>query len=368
MSSNEQQLESVPLSASPLRAVIGREDRVLLTGAAGFIGSYVVRRLLERGYRNLRCLVRPSSKLNRLEQVLAECGVPKEKVLYAGNLLSRDDCGRCVRDSAVVLHMAAGRGQKSYADAFLNSVLTTRNLLDAVVQAGTVKRFVNVSSFSVYSNSERSSRKPLNEESEIENAAHLRGDAYTFAKVEQDKLVMEYGAQYKMPYVLVRPGVVYGSGNEAIPGRVGIATFGVFLHLGGSNLIPLTYVENCAEAIVLAGLQQGVDFEIFNVVDDDPPRSKDFLRSYKQQVKPFRSIYLPHCISYSLCGIWEWYSRYSERQLPPVFNRRMWRAYWKPRRYSNRKLKKRLGWMQVVSTPDALKSHFDSCRNQASHA
>ena len=50
---------------------------------------------------------------------------------------------------------------------------------------------------------------------------------------------------------------------------MGIDTFGFFIHLGGSNQLPLTDVDNCAEAVVLAGLKPGVDGEIFNVVDDD---------------------------------------------------------------------------------------------------
>ena len=53
-------------------------------------------------------------------------------------------------------------------------------------------------------------------------------------------------------------------------GRVGIDTFGVFLHLGGSNQIPLTYVDNCADAIALAGLKPGIDGEVFNIGGDTP--------------------------------------------------------------------------------------------------
>ena len=46
---------------------------------------------------------------------------------------------------------------------------------------------------------------------------------------------------------------------------------GSSLHIGGSNTIPLTYVDNCADAIILAGIKHGADGQIFNVVDDDLP-------------------------------------------------------------------------------------------------
>jgi nucleoside-diphosphate-sugar epimerase len=66
-----------------------------------------------------------------------------------GNLLSPEDCLRVTEGVQVIYHLAAGRGEKSYPDAFLNSVVTTRNLLDACRRHGTARRFVNVSSFAV---------------------------------------------------------------------------------------------------------------------------------------------------------------------------------------------------------------------------
>ena len=176
----------------------------------------------------------------------------------------------------------------------------------------------------------------MDESCPIEEHAGLRGEAYCFAKVKQEEIVIEYGKNYGIPYVVVRPGSVYGVGKEEIAGRVGISTFGLFLHLGGSNTIPFTYVDNCAEAIVLAGLVKGVDGEIFNAVDDDLPSSRQFLRLYKKNVRRFKSFYVPHVVSHALCYLWEKYSEWSEGQLPPVFNRRRWYANWKKTRYSKR--------------------------------
>lgn len=179
---------------------------------------------------------------------------------------------------------------------------------------------------------------------------------------------MEYAAKYKMAYTIVRPGQVYGPGNEGITGRVGIGTFGIFLHMGGSNTIPLTYVANCADAIILAGLRPGADGQVFNVVDDSLPTSRDFLRLYKKNVRSFPSLYIPHALSYTLCYLWERYSAWSHEQLPPVFNRRRWHAYWKRTRYSNEKIKTDLGWKPRVCTEDGLKLFFESCRIRGARA
>jgi nucleoside-diphosphate-sugar epimerase len=346
--------------------IVSRDDRILVTGAAGFIGSRVVENLLDRGFRNLVCFGRPSGKLCRLKEIGNRRGVQIQ--LVTGNLLSRRDCETACKDAKLIIHLAAGTGEKSFPDAFMNSVVTTRNLLDASLQTGQLLRFVLVSSFSVYTNCGKPHGRLLEESCPIEEHGELRGEAYCFAKYQQEQLLLEYGKNFGVPYVVVRPGSVYGEEKLAIVGRVGIDTFGMFLHMGGPNTIPFTYVDNCADAIVLAGLVRSVDGEIFNVVDDDLPTSRQFLRWYKKNVKAFKSIYVPHAVSYALCYTWELYHQWSEGQLPPAFNRRRWHAYWKKTRYSNEKLKSRLGWRPKVSAAEGMRRFFQSCRQDQSNA
>jgi nucleoside-diphosphate-sugar epimerase len=348
--------------------VIQAEERILVTGAAGFVGSRVVKCLIDYGYRNVCCLVRPTSRTERLETIAQSLGGDGRLEIVKGNLLSRDDCARVSREAVVIYHLAAGRGEKSYPDAFINSVVTTRNLLEAAHQHRVLKRFVNVSSFSVYSNRSKPKRNLLDEMCPVETKPSLRGDAYSFAKVKQDEIVIEYGNSLQIPYVIVRPGVVYGPGNETISPRVGIGTFGLFMHLGGSNPVPLTYVDNCAEAIVLAGLTAGVDGEVFNVIDDDLPSSRKYLAMYKKNANRFPSVYVPRPIGYLLCFLWEKYSTWSEGQLPAVYGLRTWHAYWKKTRYSNEKLKRKLGWVPRVAMERGLEIFFESCRRRFRHA
>lgn len=335
------------------------DDRILVTGAAGFIGSRVVGNLLQRGFRSLACFVRPSSETAGLEAIIRKAPREARVDIVKGNLLSRADCEAACKNAVTILHLAAGIGEKSFPDAFMNSVVTTRNLLDASLRHARLKRFVLVSSFAVYTN--RQKARVLDESCPVEERPELRGEAYCYAKVRQEQIVAEYGDSHGIPYVIVRPGSVYGQGNAEFTGRVGIGTFGLFLHMGGGNTIPFTYVENCADAIVLAGLVKGIEREIFNVVDDDLPSSRQFLRQYKRSVKSFKSLYVPHAASLALCYGWEKYSRWSKGQLPPVFNRRRWHAEWRKMRYSNEKLKLKLGWRPQVSTREGLRRYFESC-------
>lgn len=338
--------------------IITPADRILVTGSNGFIGSKVVEQLLERGFRNLRCFVRPSSRLGRLQALLERFDAARDVAVVTGDLLSRDDCRRAAEGVSVIYHLAAGI-EKSFAGAFMNSALATRNLLDAWLEHATPRRFVNVSSFAVYSNLRLGRGAVLDESCPLEDAPQARYDAYGFGKLKQDQIVMEYGARHQLPYVILRPGMVFGPGKPALSGRVGIDTFGVFLHMGGSKNLPMTFVDNCAEAIVLAGLKPGVDGEVFNVVDDDPLTSRQFLRLYKRNVRRFLSVPVPYSVARLLCALWEKYSAWSQGQLPPVFNRRRCSAEWKGNRYSNARLKQRLGWQPRVPMAAAVKAYLD---------
>ena len=332
--------------------IIGLDDRILVTGAAGFIGSRVVDNLRRRGFRSIVCLARQSDRAVELRQKGVE--------VVEGNLLSAQDCEAACKGARVIYHLAAGTGGKSFPDVFMNSVVTTRNLLEASLRVASLRRFVLVSSLTVYTNQQK--RAELDEACPTEIQPEVRGDAYCYAKTKQEELVREYGSNFGVPYVIARPGSVYGPGKDQITGRVGLGTFGMFVHLGGSNRIPFTHVENCAEAVVLMGLVEGIEREVFNLVDDELPSSREFLRSYKKHVKNFKSLYLPHSVSYGLCYAWEKYSQWSQGQLPPVFNRRRWYAEWRNTRYSNNKLKTQLGWTQSVLTAEGLQQYFQSCR------
>lgn len=337
-----------------LKYIASSDDRILVTGSNGFIGAKVVESLLQYGFSKIRCFVRPSSQLDRLRKTLSEFGSGKNVEIVTGDLLSREDCAKAAEQVSIIYHLAAGF-DKSFAGAFMNSALTTRNLMDAFLQFRQPKRFVSVSSFAVYSNLSLKRGALLDETCPLEDLPQERFDAYGFGKLKQEELVKEYGNVHKLPYVILRPGAVFGPGKRDLSGRVGIDTFGFFIQVNGSNLLPLSFVDNCAEAIVLAGLKPGVDGEVFNVVDDELLTNDEFLRRFKK-AKPFRSVRVPYSLAYAMCFLWEKYSKWSKNQLPPAFNRRRCAAEWKGNRYSNQKLRERLGWRPRVPLDKAMEA------------
>lgn len=340
--------------------IISAKDRILITGAAGFVGAKVVQVLLEYGFTNLRCFVRSASKSQGLESAIKPFK-PYGGEILQGNLLSRADCQNAVKDAAVIYHLAAGI-DKTYPGCFLNSVVTTRNLLDAAIKEAKMQRFVNTSSIAVYSNDKIKRGGLLDESCPVDDRLLERFEAYTYGKAKQDALVLDYAEKHDLPYVIVRPGVVFGPGKAKISDRIVSDAFGMPLHLGLKNIIPITYVDNCAEAVVLAGLIKGIEGQVLNIVDDNLPRSRDFLKLYKGKVRNVLSIPVPYPIWYLFNALWEKYSNWSGGQLPPVFNRRSCAVYWKGNTYSNRKARDLLGWQPRVPMDEALNRYFSFMR------
>lgn len=345
--------------------IIDRNDLILITGSNGFIGSRLVEILLKYGFKNLRCFVRSLVDVDFLDKLIAHSKDANVEIIR-GDLLSPDACKRATEKTQLIYHLAAGIREKTADAVYSNTVLATKNLLNALLNNSSLKRFVNVSSFTVYSTEKLRPGTLLDETCDMEKKPEMRGEAYCLAKVKQDELVMDYGRKHGLPYVMVRPGVVYGPGNAEVTGRVGIQKFGIFFHLGGKNRIPVTYVDNCAEAIALAGLRKQIEKEIFNIVDDELPTSQEFLELYKKRVKHLTSIYLPKRLSYWLCFLWELLSIWSGGRIRPTLNRGRWSADWKGNEYSNRKAKRLLGWEPKVSLQVGLQRYFDYCKKAGS--
>ncbi|GAC1648202.1 MAG: NAD-dependent 4,6-dehydratase LegB [Acidobacteriaceae bacterium] len=333
--------------------------KVLVTGSGGFLGVHLVEKLLKRGADDVRCLVRDPQKTAKLDELRMKYPAADVEIVV-GNLKSKDDCERMTAGADMVIHAAAGV-KGAPADMFIDSVVASRNLLDAVVKNG-VRRVVMISSFGVYGVSEQPRGAVIDENTPLERRPQDR-DVYSHSKLRQEELFWQYKSKYSFELVVLRPGVIYGPGGGHFSGRVGLNVFGMFLHIGGSNLIPLTYVENCADAIVAAGLSSGNDGAIYNVVDDNIVTSREYLNLYKRHVRRLRSVRVPYAIMQWLSGRVNRYHKKSKGQLPPILTPYKSKALWGGNKFSNARLHA-IGWTQPVPTPDALQMTMANLRQQ----
>jgi len=328
--------------------------KILVTGAGGFLGTHVVERLLAHGYTDIRCFLRERSKAEPLLK-LANAYPAASVELSFGNLKSKTDCRRAVENVSAVFHLAAGL-KGSAAELFADSVVVSRNLLDALAAHGQEQlkatRVVLISSFGVYGVASLGQGALVDEQTPLERHPEWR-DPYSHSKLRQEQLFWEYQKQAGFELVVLRPGVIYGPGGGAFSNRVGLKIGPVFFHLGGSNLLPLAYVVNCAEAIVVAGLHADSAGQAYNVHDDELPTAAQYLRAYKRDVKRIRSLRIPYFVTRLLAGRLESYHRKSEGQLPAIITRYKAAAAWGGNRFSNAKLHS-LGWRPIVAAPDAM--------------
>ncbi len=340
--------------------------KILVTGAGGFLGTHVVERLLAHGYTDIRCLLRDRSKAARLTELAQSYPDACLEMCY-GNLRTKATCADAVAGVSMVVHLAAGL-KGAAADLFSDSVVASRTLLEALETRQDIPlsstRVLLISSFGVYGVAAIQRGARVDEKTPLEPRPELR-DIYSFSKLRQEQLFWEYQKKDGFQLVVLRPGVIYGLGGGAFSNRVGLQVGPLYLHLGGSNLLPLSYVVNCAEAIACAAGHPDAAGQVYNVHDDDLPTASQYLRRYKRLVKPIRSIRLPYFVTRFLAGSMEDYNRRSQGQLPAVLTRYKVAAAWGGNTFSNAKLHA-LGWHQLISTTDALAKTFDYLHTHSS--
>lgn len=323
---------------------------ILVTGAAGFLGRRVVRGLAERGVPRIRCVVRPGTAVSAVPTDFPACAV--ELVMASFN----DSAGlkRAFDGVEVVYHVAAAK--RGSAPALVaDTVVGSDNVLQAALSAN-VARFVLVSSLGVIDAAGLPIGGVVDESVPLDPHPEWR-DAYTFSKHRQETLAWEY-ARRGLPLAVVRPGVIFGPGEPLLHTRVGLRVPGMFLQLGRSNAIPLTYVDNCADAVVLAGLKPGLSNAVVHVVDDDLPLGRKILRRYRREIERLRVVTVPYPVMRQLARVNVWYHERTQGHFPVLATPYEVASIWKRLRYINRAAKERLGWSPRVDMQTALDKTF----------
>jgi UDP-glucose 4-epimerase len=316
--------------------------RVLITGANGFLGRHVVAAVAARGH-HVRALVRSANAAAELQADMMEPVVC--------DLRSRSGLPGVLDEIDAVIHLAASvKGSDDLQ--FMNTVVGTENLLDAVA-AGGVDRFVHCSSFSVYDWKKASST--LDEDSPLEADRYAR-DGYAVAKIWQEELVRRYAAKNDWRLTVLRPGFLWGPGNEMISGT-GHSFGRCHVVFGGARQLPISYVENCAECIALALDQPAAVGETYNIVD--PERisawryTGEALRATK--TRGFR-LYVPYWIGLAAATAATWFGRLilgPSVKLPGLLVSIRYRARFRPLHFTSHKAQLQLDWHPRYSFAEA---------------
>jgi nucleoside-diphosphate-sugar epimerase len=326
-----------------------------ITGGTGFLGSRVVRLLTARGF-DVHCLVRSKSAAAALVDSLPPDAALRVKFVF-GSLNDPEACHALAASAPIGYHIASSLSG-SGAALFSANVVATRTLLRAVRASG-CRRFVLVSSMSVYGTYQLPKKTVLDEGCAMDPMPQHR-DPYAFSKIVQEQVCWTARTDWNLPLVVVRPGIIYGPGRDFLSARVGLKVGSLMVRMGGSQRLPYTFVDNCAEAVMLAGTEEGVEGESFNIVDDELPTGRELIRERRRHGGRLPTIGVPLWAVLSLARCYTAYAKHSEGQLPSILTPYRAAAQWNSLRYSNTKARSRLNWTCRTSLSDGLRLTSES--------
>jgi len=209
--------------------------RILVTGASGFVGTALCRELLARGHTvraAVRRLVPPSAVPSQLHQIL----VP--------DIAAEFDRGALVDGVGTVVHLAAIAHRSNLDDGELRRVNRDAAVRLAEAAAGSVRRFIFLSSVKVHGEDSGSGTY-------AEDGALDPQDSYGRSKLEAERALTETAARSGIELVIVRPPLVYGPEVKANFLRLlGWIDSGLPLPFASvRNRRSLIYVGNLVDAI-----------------------------------------------------------------------------------------------------------------------
>lgn len=253
-------------------------EKILVTGATGFIGGHVVRRLMAEKGAIVRALARSEAKGEDLRKLGAE--------IVLGDLADFPSLESAVRGRSVVINAAAQVAAVPSRETFERTNRQgTENLLRAAASGG-VEKFVHLSSIAVFG---------LATSGEItdESPRGHCGDSYCDTKFDAEEVVWQRIREKGLPIAILRPSAVYGPGSthwSVIPLKR-IKKGKMFLVDQGQGLLNYVFIDNLVDAIFLAAEDGRAVGEAF-IVNDGATTWCEFFNAYARMAgkPPIRSI------------------------------------------------------------------------------
>lgn len=307
----------------------------LVTGATGFIGGHLARRLTEQGH-HVRCLVRASSDTSRLQALGVEIAV--------GDLRDPHSLARAAHGCRYVVHCAALVSDwASIEEIRRANVGGTRNVLQAAISAS-VERFVHLSTTDVYGYPGGAAIDETHPPARFRNwYAHTKRAAETEVRRAAEAAAMDV--------VILRPSTVYGPGSVEVVAPIAraLCNRSMLLIDRGRAVAGLCYVENLVDAMLLALRERAALGHAFNVSDGLPITWKQFTDALARGLGcPEARWSLPLWLATGIAFLLEYGYRFLRKTTglttPPLLSRQAVHVLGMNQDFSNRKLRRLLGW------------------------
>lgn len=310
---------------------ISHVEKILVTGATGYLGSSVVRRLVAEGYY-VRAFVRALSHVEILEKLGVE-------VVY-GDVRNVDSLVKACKEMDIVVHTAAAL--KGSSGFMLDcAVKGTQNVAEAA-KACKLKRVVYISSMSVYDTLKLRDAEIVSEDSPLEEFPRFRG-TYSLAKRLAEDEALAHLQEASPSWTILRPSVIVGNGHDVFS-PVGKRIRNLLVCPGSARRsLRLIHVDDVASAIVRVLQNNRTEGYIFNLSNGPINQQKyidEFIR--KSSYENIRVIYIPYWIArsaaYALTIL-----RLLTHRIPHIHKRRLASLYQNVQANSEA-IKKATGW------------------------
>jgi nucleoside-diphosphate-sugar epimerase len=275
------------ISDRPSRQLeIRQKEKVLVTGASGYIGSEVVTKLVEEGFY-VRAFVRPLSKTNSLERLGVE--------IVHGDITDPTALRRAMEGIDVVMHLAASlRGPQDFVVRCATE--GTKNVAEAATING-IKRVIYMSSMSVYDYVKLRDGAVISEESPLEEQPEQRG-AYSLAKREAEKIALSHLTDQVPSWTIVRPSMVVGKGSN-IFSPAGVKVGNLLLVFGSpAKHLRLVHVEDVSQALVDMVGHAATAGRVYTISSAGELTLREYIDGYIQIRYPtIKAVYIPYWFS-----------------------------------------------------------------------
>lgn len=246
-------------------------QRVLVTGAAGFLGRAVVNLLSQKGHEVIALTRRVVEIKGATEHVVLDLA-QEESIIPLAEIMLRCDA---------VVHLAAkmtGGHIKMRKDV----VQATEHLLLAHKSAASHARLILSSSIAVYDYEAYPVRHRFEEADRVDLYPMFR-DAYAALKIEQEFLWRGYSKTARVPMIALRIGAIYNA-TEYVNSHLGWIRGSWLWKMGRGGVVPTVHVDDAARAIeATVSIKGAEDMLCFNIIEARPPRRKDVTRAWRSK-------------------------------------------------------------------------------------
>jgi len=323
----------------------------LVTGATGLLGSYIVEKLVGDGQK-VRALVRPSSDISFIETLDIE--------IVVADLTDEHSLENICAGVDTIYHCAGQVGDWGHREDFeKNTLEATLNIAQAALKAN-VKRFVHISSVSVYG-------QLPNKGFVVREDAPLginvpRWNYYTQTKVAVEKKLWQMHQQQHLPLTVIRPSWIYGPRDLKRTDRLyqSLRKKRYKIIGSGNNRLNTVFVGNVAEACVLAGQSEKALGQAYNCSNDGCITQKEFFCRWAQAFNyPIPKRQIPYGIAYSVAFACEIIGKMIRMKNPPFITRYIIWHLGCDIYFPCDKIRNELGWTSKISYTEGIKQTAD---------